>query len=43
MTYGVKGIPNSFLINKKGVIVAELLGFDTENPPFSKELTEFFD
>ncbi len=43
MTYGVKGIPNSFLVDKNGIIVAELFGFDTNNPPFSKELTEFLE
>ena len=43
MTYGVKGIPSSFLIDNKGVIVAEFIGFDNENAPFTKELTGFFE
>ena len=42
LTYGVRGIPNSFLIDKNGIIVAELLGFDKNKAPFTKELTAFF-
>jgi thiol-disulfide isomerase/thioredoxin len=43
MSYGVKGIPNSFLIDKNGVIVDELLGFDTDKAPFTEMLTTLFE
>ncbi len=43
MTYGIKGIPNSFLINQEGKIIAELFGFDSEKLPFEEELSDFFD
>ncbi len=42
MTYGIKGIPNSFLINQEGKIIAELFGFDSEKLPFEEELKSFF-
>ncbi|TMU56519.1 TlpA disulfide reductase family protein [Flagellimonas algicola] len=43
MTYGVRGIPNSFLIDKNGIVIAEFFGYDKDKAPFSDELTAFFD
>lgn len=42
MTYGIRGIPNSFLINQEGKIVAEFTGFNPNNPPFQNKLATFF-
>ncbi|NMH87382.1 TlpA disulfide reductase family protein [Flavivirga algicola] len=42
MTYGIKGIPNSFLINQEGKIVSEFYGYNPEKLPFEKELESFF-
>ncbi len=42
MTYGVRGIPNSFLIDQKGKIVAEFNGYNSKKLPFEKELELFF-
>ncbi|WP_420399667.1 redoxin domain-containing protein [Flagellimonas sp.] len=43
MSYGIRGIPNSFLIDKNGIIVAEFYGYDKDKLPFADELTAFFD
>ncbi len=38
MVYGVKGIPNCFLIDQEGNIVAELNGYNKDEMPFFEEL-----
>ncbi|MBQ4821654.1 TlpA disulfide reductase family protein [Aquimarina sp. MMG016] len=43
MTYGIRGIPNSFLINQEGQIVSEFNGFNPNEAPFQNELEEFFE
>ncbi|WP_299212516.1 TlpA disulfide reductase family protein [uncultured Aquimarina sp.] len=43
MTYGIRGIPNSFLINQEWKIVSEFNGFNPNQAPFQNELEEFFE